>query len=89
MTTYEIVSEEVKFGNNTYLVEGSHRDWRPMPGYEDQVPEGTLWELTTVFEGHKGPQSVCGAGQTKGEAIKQLAFMVGFQTAVNVIGRHL
>jgi hypothetical protein len=84
---YEEVSEEVEMGNDTYLVEGCHRDWRPLPG--TTPPEGTVWELTTTFEGHKGPQSICGAGQTKEEAIKHLSFMVGFQTGVNAIGRHL
>ena len=89
MITYEEVSEEVEIGNNTYLVRGCHRDWNPMPGYEDQVPEGTLWELTTDFQGDKGPRSVCGAGKTKEEAMRHLSFMVGFQTGVEAVGRHL
>ena len=77
MKVYEEVSEEVKIGNSTYLVEGCHRDWNPLPG--TTPPEGTVWELVTMFEGRK----VVGAGSSKGEALANLLYAVGFQHGVN------
>jgi hypothetical protein len=89
MTVYEEVSEAMTFGNHVYLVTGCHRDWNPMPGHTP--PEGTVWELTTQFmDSIKSEQrTICGTGKTKEEAIRQLAFMAGFQTAASIMAGRL
>jgi len=90
MTIHEQVSEEIKLGNNTFLVEGCHRDWNPLPGCEEEVPEGTLWELRTEFTHHDGVErTIFGSGGTREEAIRELAFMVGVKTGADIIGKHL
>jgi len=88
MKVYEEVSEEVKIGNSTYLVEGSHRDWNPLSG--TTPPEGTVWELTTDFvHGDGVSRQAVGAASTKAGALLQLAFMIGFKVGVDAVSRHL
>lgn len=88
MTTYELVSEELTFGDVTYLVEGCHRDWNPMPG--TTPPEGTVWTLSTKFTDSKGDeQPITGGGKTKEEAMKNIVFMIGFKSGVEAIARHV
>lgn len=79
MKIYEEVSEEMKIGNNTYMVKGCHRDWNPMPIHKDQVPEGTVWELVAYLD---GIQKVVGSGSSKEEAIHNLIFAMGFRSGV-------
>lgn len=83
MTVHEEVSEQLQLGNKSYAVVGSHRDWNPMKGYEDQMPEGTVWELMTQLDGSR----VVGVGSTKDEAIRNLIFQLGFRIGVNAATR--
>lgn len=87
---YEEVDENVTMGPKTYRVTGCNRDWNPLPGHEDEVPEGTLWELVADFTYFDGKVTqIGGAGKTKDEAMKNIHFMLGFHTGVNAMARKL
>ncbi len=66
MKVYEQVSEKLMVDNNTYLVEGYHRDWNTLP--EHTPPEGAVWVVQTYYLNRK----VVARGDTKAKALKQL-----------------
>lgn len=52
---------------------GRKRDWNPMPGYEDRVPDGPVVELLEESYG------MVGTGKTLEEALQKLTLLCRFQ----------
>lgn len=76
MLVHSESEEELQFHSSILKVHVRHRDWNPMPGFEDEAPEGGVWEAFAI---DKAGGDHYAAGVSKEEVLNNLLYSMGLK----------